>query len=398
MRTTCFKPVAANRPVSETHVECRVAPKQSETNSMTSRGDRSVPRPSYSVGRCRVTSPAAGSLSTRRRGDDDLNAVARLFGCESIADGDRAVGQGGTGVAIAANGIAGDIPELLAEPFGNVVGFDGATQVLGAAAALGQRHRQRLVERLGGTFDVGGGDHQGVVAELVGGAGSFGEDQDAVTLVEQAALFGDEVHTVDDGVDEEDVVPLHRGQRARVVLAHDQLDWLPAGLDVGVAGVDPADDRADVVEVVLVLLVLHPRRHHDRDEVDATEEVGVRFEEATEGLETANDVLARFGAVDAENRVLVEEARQVAVVPSRLLAVGGAPDGLDVDRDRVVADFDPATVPEDTTTVVVDHRAGDVGLAGVHKTAGVIARLESNDVVAEHAFTDGTADFQRQQA
>src|SRR5687767_13506326 len=79
--------------------------------------------------------------------------------------------------------------------------------------------------------------------------------------------------------------------------------------------------------------------------------------------EAADDVLARFGAVHPENRVLVPVGGQVSLVGARLLAVGGFPDRLGIDRDRIGPDLGGSPVPRDALVRVVDRAARHVCLA-----------------------------------
>ena len=50
-----------------------------------------------------------------------------------------------------------------------------------------------------------GGDDQRVRRELLGGAGRLRQHEDRRALADEGGLLGDEVHAVDDRVDEHDV-------------------------------------------------------------------------------------------------------------------------------------------------------------------------------------------------
>ena len=83
-----------------------------------------------------------------------------------------------------------------------------------AALLLFVRHGEGLVDGVGLLVEVEGVDGYGVLSELLVGAGFLGEDQDAVLLVYDDRLLGDEVHAVAHGVHEQDVEVLVGGDGA----------------------------------------------------------------------------------------------------------------------------------------------------------------------------------------
>src|SRR4028118_1264496 len=108
-----------------------------------------------------------------------------------------------------------------------VVGVDGEgvlAELLVGAGVLGEHeYAVPVVGGGGGRGEVVGVDGEGVLAELLVGAGVLGEHEYAVPFVDDGGLLGDEVHAVADGVDEQHVVVLVRGDRAGEVVHHEEL-------------------------------------------------------------------------------------------------------------------------------------------------------------------------------
>ena len=77
------------------------------------------------------------------------------------------------------------------------------------------------------------------------------QDRDAVALVDERALLGDEVHAVEHRVDHQHVVVLVGGDRLLEVVAQLEVDRHPVGRAVAV--VDDGDQRLDPLEVLGVL-------------------------------------------------------------------------------------------------------------------------------------------------
>src|SRR4028118_782078 len=121
-----------------------------------------------------------------------------------------------------------DILYLGLDPVLYGVRHDGFPKRASPLLALVFGHGQRLVDGVGLLVEVVGVDGQGVLAELLVGAGVLGEHEDAVPLVDDGGLLGDEVHAVADGVDEQDVVVLVRGDGAGEVVHHKELYRGPA--------------------------------------------------------------------------------------------------------------------------------------------------------------------------
>ena len=64
--------------------------------------------------------------------------------------------------------------------------------------------------------------------ELLVRAGVLGEDEHAVAVVHERRLLRDEIEPVEDGVDEQHVVLLVRGDRLREVVGDLEVDRRPA--------------------------------------------------------------------------------------------------------------------------------------------------------------------------
>src|SRR4051794_24927660 len=95
-----------------------------------------------------------------------------------------------------------EIVELLVRPAADVVAPHVVRERRVAAAALVLRHRHGLVEALCHAFDVERVDADRPVAEALVGTRVLGQDDGAVALVHEGRLFGDQVHAVEDRVDE----------------------------------------------------------------------------------------------------------------------------------------------------------------------------------------------------
>src|ERR687894_2038061 len=119
------------------------------------------------------------------------------------------------------------ILQLRFRPLFYGVGSDGLLQCPGATGALVVGHGEGFVKGIRLFVYVEGVDDDSVIAELLVGAGIFGEYQHAVLLVGDDGFFGDEVHAVADGVDKEDVVVLVGGDGEGEVVLHREHDGLP---------------------------------------------------------------------------------------------------------------------------------------------------------------------------
>ena len=99
--------------------------------------------------------------------------------------------------------------------------------------------------------DVEGVDGDRALAELLVGAGVLGEHQHAVARVDRRGLLGDQVHAVEDRVDDQQVELLVAGDRLGQVLVDPEIDRHPVGRAVAV--VDDRDQGLDPLEVLGVL-------------------------------------------------------------------------------------------------------------------------------------------------
>ena len=120
----------------------------------------------------------------------------------------------------------------VSSPMHGVLALYGLDEEFRTPDALLGGHDDGLVESLRGALDVGGGDGEDAVAQLLKGAGALGEDKDAVAVVDDGPLLRDGVHAVDDGVDEEGVVEAESGYGLGVVVLREDVDGLPVGAAV----------------------------------------------------------------------------------------------------------------------------------------------------------------------
>ncbi len=182
------------------------------------------------------------------------------------------------------------------------------------------------------------------------------------------------------------------------ILHQPQVDRLPAG--GGVPRVDLGDDRPDGRDVVAVLRDIGAARLQQREEADLAGELGMLVEQQPEGQEAAHDVLARVGAVDAQDQLarrmldgfVVAEGRQRIEERlgqgrrMRLDLLGGenVVERLRIHGDRIVASQHLAPVDLDRELVPVDGQAEQFLTAG-DEVAGVALGVERHDVAAEQA-------------
>ena len=166
-------------------------------------------------------------------------------------------------------------------------------------------------------------------------AGVLRQDRHAVALVDDRALLGDQVHTVEHRVDEQHVVLAVGRHRLVEVVAELQLHGHPVGRPVAV--VDDRHERLDALQVLGVLGHVGTRRHQLRDERDALAKLRVLIEEQVKRREAAQHVLRQVGAVDAQDQVLAAAAQQLGLELLDALVSRGTPRRLPVDRQRVGA-------------------------------------------------------------
>src|SRR5271157_1030557 len=84
--------------------------------------------------------------------------------------------------------LGADVGQLLVDPVARVARGDDLDQAGRAAGALAGLHRQGRIDRVGELLDVERVDRQGVLAELLVGAGVLREDRDALALVDDRTL------------------------------------------------------------------------------------------------------------------------------------------------------------------------------------------------------------------
>src|SRR4028118_2282118 len=190
-----------------------------------------------------------------------------------------------------------DILYLGLDPVLYGVRHDGFPKRASPLLALVFRHGQRLVDGVGLLVEVVGVDGEGVLAELLVGAGILGEDEYAVPFVDDGGLLGDEVHTVADGVNEEHVVVLVRGDGARKVVHHEELYRGPAVSAVPL--VDLLGRPADGLHVRRVLGDVTAGGLELGQEGDPLPHLRVALEHPAVGLEAADDVLGEVCPVHA---------------------------------------------------------------------------------------------------
>ncbi len=257
------------------------------------------------------------------------------------------------------------------------------------AVALGRRHRQRGVDRVGELLDVERVDRQRVLPELLVGAGVLREDRHPLALVDERALLGDEVHAVEHRVDQQHVVVAVRRHGLLQVVAQLQLDRHPVRRAVAV--VDDRHQRLDALQVLRVLGHVRAGGHQLRHERHALGELGVLLEEQVERREAAQHVLREVRPVHPQDQEVPPARQQLALELLHALALREASGGAVVDRQRVRAHPHLALAVAHRAALVVHLELHQV-LAALQEVAPVGARVEADDVVRQQAREDLLAD------
>ena len=115
------------------------------------------------------------------------------------------------------------------------------------------------------------------------------------------------------------------------------------------------------------------------------------LEEHVERGEAAQDVLRQVGAIDPEDQIVATTPQQLPLKVGDARPGGHLLDRVGVDRERVVADPDLATVDRDDAGRVIDLEPKDV-LAALQEVAAIGASVEADDVVREDAAVDVLTD------
>ena len=344
----------------------------------------------------------AQQLALRRdrgaRVGEDLRA-GRLLGLrveqqhEIVCGGGQGHGRSTAGEPSGVRALRADVRQLLVDPVAGVARGDDLRRARAPAGRARPGHRQRRVDRVGQLLDVERVDRQRELAELLVGAGVLGEDRDALALVDDRALLGDQVHAVEHRVDQQHVVVLVGRHRLLEVVAQLQLDRHPVGCAVAV--VDDRHERLDPLEVLGVLGHVGARGHQLGDERDALGELGVLLEEQVEGGEAAQHVLGQVGAVDPQDQEVAAAAQQLGLELAHARALSDQPRGLVVDRQRIGPHPHLALAEAHHAALEVDLEVHQVA-AALQEVAPVGAGVKADDVVGQQAREDLLADPRRQ--
>src|SRR5215467_2285388 len=117
--------------------------------------------------------------------------------------------------------------ELAGQPGGRGAGRPGCRERPAPASSFLFWHDQRLVQCRGRAADVERVHKQRVLAKFVGRAGLARQDERTAPVGQDRALFGDQVHAIPDGIDEQHVREPVAGQGSGVVIAAAQQDGRP---------------------------------------------------------------------------------------------------------------------------------------------------------------------------
>src|SRR5207248_8274618 len=120
-------------------------------------------------------------------------------------------------------------------------------------------------------------------------------------------------------------------------------------------------------------------------------ELRVLLEEEVEGGEAAENVLRQVGSIDAEDQVLAPAPENLALVLLHARPLGGPPERLRRDRQRVGAHPHVAAVEVDDAALLVNVEPEQLA-AAEEEVAPVRAGVEAHDVVREHALVEVLAD------
>ena len=229
-----------------------------------------------------------------------------------------------------------EVGELSFDPAGDVVLAHVSADRLQPLVPLRLRHRESPAQGLGLAGHVERVHANDPVLQLLVCPGVLGEDHNAVPLVHQGRFLRDEVHAVEDRVDEEDVELFVGGDRSREVVLDAHLDRHPAAaLEPVVHAPRLALDRGDVLGVLGDVL---PGRVEQGEHPDPAVRVGLGLEVELVGAEAAHDVLRRVGPVDAEDQLLRPPLDQLTLGREHRLALRQLLELGRVDGDRMDAD------------------------------------------------------------
>src|SRR5215204_2495635 len=224
-----------------------------------------------------------------------------------------------------------EVGELSIDPGSDVVLSDIGPDRVEPAPSLVLAHRQRLVERPRLAREVEWVHGERPLAELVVDAGVFRKNEDTVTHVHERRLLRDEVHPVEDGVHEQDVVLLVGSDGLVEVVLDPDLERKPAlGAEAIVDHPRGTLDRAQVLGVLGDVLA---RRVEEGKHTDTAVQLWVIFEEELVGPEAANDVLRGVRSVDADDQQLRALGLELRLLVAHTLARSQLGELGRVDRD-----------------------------------------------------------------
>lgn len=164
-------------------------------------------------------------------------------------------------------------------------------------------------------------------------------------------------------------------------------------VDCSEAAVDAPDELVHHRPQVLVLLDVLPRRDSDLDEDDFADPLGVLFEEDLHGVKLLRNALDVVEAVDTDNELdALETAAQGSDALLDLLLLERFVELARLDTDREGSD---SRMPPNELDAI--RRALEVqeSRARRDKVAGVVVRVEADEVAVEDAEEDLAAHRQR---
>ena len=144
--------------------------------------------------------------------------------------------------------------------------------------------------------------------------------------------------------------------------------------------IDRINQLENLIGVCLIDPKLASRRNEKLDEANISSKFGMALQQQLVGSKAANDVLAGFRAVHADDRLLLHERSQARLV---LLDLGRARVFLEtsgVDRDWVGSDAGGASAVRHQVPTVVDIDSIEQSLTAVEKVSCIADRLKTNDV------------------
>ena len=131
------------------------------------------------------------------------------------------------------------------------------------------------------------------------------EDEDAVSLVDDWSLFGNQVHPIDERINQQNIVKLQCRKSLCAVILHESMDWFPPLSPKFL--VEVLDDFKNFILVLLVYGDSLTRWHEKRQECYLPTQLRMVLKHILVGLKTLYNVLCQLDTIHTHNCLLAEQ-------------------------------------------------------------------------------------------